>query len=56
MQKHLSVCVCTMCIVPSGARRGHRVPHRWFQVVVSPMGVLGTEPGSSPRKASVLNH
>lgn len=56
MHKHLSVCVCTMCIVPSGARRGHGVPHRWSQVIVSPMGVLETEPGSSPNTTSVLNH
>jgi hypothetical protein len=48
----LALCVC---LVPTEVRRQHQIPwnwsHRWWWPI---MYVLGTEPGSSAKVASVL--
>lgn len=48
-------CVCTACLVLTGARRGHHIPWNWSYSVLgaAPRG-LGTETESSGRKTMLL--
>ena len=48
----MNACAPCVCLLSVEARRGHRIPWNWSDI----MWVLGTKPGSSARTAGDLNH
>ena len=46
-----------VCVVPTGAQKGHQILWSWsYRHLLASMRMLGTEPQSSARAVSALNH